>query len=66
MSRVYAGGLFSTVRNMTAVNETAKADTTIVNMENVWQYFLLLFIFFLILWIIAASQKKEPLAYYQG
>lgn len=52
--------------NDTVANETIKSDAmqTMSYVNNVWTYWPIVLIFFLLLWGFVASQRKEPVDYY--
>lgn len=62
------------VNNMeVSINETSSNSTeyssainSLNNVRNVWKYWIIVLVFFMVLWIIIATQKTEPMYAYGG
>ena len=64
-SRLYAP-LFPLVNQSIPANESSSSEafSVIDLVTNVWQYWVLAFLLFALVWVFATSQKEEP--YYYG
>ena len=62
MSRIYAG-FYPEIKNITEVNESSEATSTISINESVWQYWPVVLLLGLFIWAFGSSQKREPIYY---